>query len=1139
MSRLGLCLATAPLAFAVVLSAQGPTSARRPAPSMARAVPAASTTAVQPAPDTFEKYCFECHGTYKPEAGLSIERLLQQPSVGEHFETWEKVAEMLETEMMPPVEATEFPTNAERTAAAHWIRSTLAAYEAAHAGEPGRVTVRRLTSGEYAYVIRDLTGVDIPVGIDGSSDSVGGEGFTNFGDVQFVEDTSVERYLEAAKTVADHAIVGSGPLDFYPDAGQTGLELSALHRINDLHETRGFRVVSGEGGRPFGLDRYGKAFYVAWYYKHRAALGDPAATLRGLAAKEGITGRFADHIWSVVNTPSLGYPTRETVDRWKAMAAPTADVAASIAKARAECDEIYKALTTWPSWFFARGDLAAGGAGDESPLVFDDTSLGAEAIHHYRYALGPRPARGRGPAAPGPSTVHLTFTSVNPSPGVRPVIIWRNARVITRAAPAGRGAAPAGRGAMPPVLATQPLREVLSPEAAAALKFGTGPDGSALGPDDFATSGPVSFTLAAFPDASPRELQVDAELGRDRNAVVRLMISDRAEGSSRDATQRVIIGDPKSAGYRTFRAGMAQYVAMLPPNSHGEANPADKDPVPAPFDNTYNSPEHDAFVLKVKYQRSDDFFTANLVDGPDRARLNQAWNDLFGSWPYHDAYLGMLADHFSVTLQSPRIADMTPARIAALPPAMRRYVAPLRAHYDRVMAAMKAAEPGQLNDALAFAGRAWRRPLTVAERADLRAFYQKARTTLGLSHDAALRALLTRVLVSPAFIYRVETVSTRNDKPLTSWELASRLSFFLWSSVPDDELRRAAAAGELNDPAGLATQVRRMTADPKARRLATEFFGQWLGFYHFDQYRGVDTGRFPEFTDDVKASMYDEAISTFEYIVRQGRPMREMLYADYAFLNRPLAAFYGIDRQIDSADEVVKVDGANAFQRGGVLRMGTMLTTTSAPLRTSPVKRGDWVLRRILGTPTPPPPANAGSIPADDKTFAGLTLREKLAQHKRNATCANCHLRIDPLGFPLEAYDAIGRTRAAYADGKAIDDTGEFADKTTIVGADGLLRYLQGKDALVMKTLSKKMLGYALGRTVLASDRPLLDDMMASGFDSTFADLATKIVTSRQFRTREGRGDAPAAPAAPRQTPPVAATVTAVNRPSPSEAGTR
>jgi len=213
--------------------------------------------------------------------------------------------------------------------------------------------------------------------------------------------------------------------------------------------------------------------------------------------------------------------------------------------------------------------------------------------------------------------------------------------------------------------------------------------------------------------------------------------------------------------------------------------------------------------------------------------------------------------------------------------------------------------------------------------------------------------------------------------------------------------------------------------------------------------------------------------------------------------------------------------------------MGTMLTTTSAPLRTSPVKRGDWVLRRILGTPTPPPPPDAGSIPADDKTFAGLTLRQKLAQHKRNATCANCHLRIDPLGFPLEGFDAVGRARDKYPDGTAVDLTGEFADKTTISGTDGLLKYLQSKDTLVMKTLSKKMLGYALGRTVLASDQPLLNEMMAAGNGATFSDLAIKIVTSRQFRSREGQGEAVAAPKTP-----VAATVAALDRPSTSRAGT-
>ena len=257
------------------------------------------------------------------------------------------------------------------------------------------MTVRRLTSAEYAYAIRDLTGIDIKVGIDASSDSVGGEGFANFGDVQFVQDESIERYLEAAKLVADHAVIGAGPLEFYADPGKTGLELSALNRINELYATKGFRVVSGEGGRPFGLERYGKAFYVAWYYKHRVALGDPSATIRGLAAKEGITGRFADHIWTVVNKPNTAYPTRETVDSLdEAAGADGRHSRRRLAKARAGCDEIQSVLTTWPSWFFARGDLAAGGAGDESPLAFDDETLKVEPAH--RFALS-RVGRSRRP----------------------------------------------------------------------------------------------------------------------------------------------------------------------------------------------------------------------------------------------------------------------------------------------------------------------------------------------------------------------------------------------------------------------------------------------------------------------------------------------------------------------------------------------------------------------------------------------------------------------------------------------------------------------------------------------------------------------------------------------------------------------
>jgi len=343
-------------------------------------------------------------------------------------------------------------------------------------------------------------------------------------------------------------------------------------------------------------------------------------------------------------------------------------------------------------------------------------------------------------------------------------------------------------------------------------------------------------------------------------------------------------------------------------------------------------------------------------------------------------------------------------------------------------------------------------------------------------------------------------------RPLSEWEMASRLSYFLWSSVPDEELRRAASAGELSKPEQLERQVKRMLADQKARRFATEFFGQWLGFYRFDQFKGVDTSRFPEFTDDVKSAMYVEAVSFFEHIVRKDRPVREILFADYTFLNNSLAKHYGIKKEIKS-DQVEMVDGANGFQRGGVLRLGAVLTATSAPLRTSPVKRGDWVFRRVLGTPTPPPPADAGSIPSDEKSFGGLTLFEKLAAHQRNATCAGCHSRIDPMGFPLERYDAVGRWREKYSDGKPVHDSSALADKTPIVGVDGLLAYLQSQDKQVLRTMSKKLLGYALGRTVLLSDQPLIDRLMSGGSDVTFSKLATEIVSSRQFRYRRERDD--------------------------------
>ncbi len=1109
-----------------------------------------------------QKYCFECHSGDKPEAGLGLDALVKDAnSIGTHSLAWQRVAERLEKGDMPAPEATAFPTEAERKEEVHWVRASLAAYEGEHAGEPGRVTVRRLTSAEYAYAIEDLTGIHIPVPIDASSDSVGGEGFSNFGDVQFMQDANTERYLEAAKQVADHAVIGTGPLAFYSDPGRSGLELSAYARITDLYQKYGYRSISGEGGKPFGLERSAGAIYVAWYYQHRVALKDPTATLQSLAAKEGITAHFAEHMWATVNDPENGFPMRDVLEWYKAIPAPTSDIQDSIAKGRAGANAMQNNLLDWPIWFFTRGALAANGSGDETPLAFNDQSLAVTYKRHYEYPLTGSASgstsrlggRGgiRGPGAQAGAAIYMHFTNLNPSGNAKPVVIFRNAQVATYAsgtggsftrgnalnsangdAPATQDAAgPAGgadgagaaavagnaasrraRVALGPPLSTTPLKDVLSPEAAAALHFGESPDGSRMGPNDFAITGATIVTIPTTAGVT-QGFVADAEIGADRSGAVRLVLASGPVTSSRDAGERVFLAEPDSAGHKGFRAGIAEFLAAIPPNSQGEANPADKDPVPMPFDSTFNTPEHDAFVLKVKYQRADQFIRDAILEAPDRTRLDIAWNDLLGSFPYHDGYLQMLADHYDVKLDSTRIADMTSEKFEALPAEMRGYLKPIISSYQQVVRAFKAAEPGQVEDAITFASRAWRRPLTEAEKANLRVFYQKCRTGMELDHEKALRALLARVLVSPEFLYRVEMVASGAEKPLTGWEMASRLSFFLWSSIPDEELRRAAAAGELEKSDMLAKQVKRMIADPKSRRISTEFFGQWLGFYRFDEYRGVDTTRFPEFTEAVQSAMYEEAVKTFEYMVREGRPVKEIIDADYTFLNRPLATFYGIAREaaVESPDALVKVDHAKALDRGGALRLGSVLTVTSAPLRTSPVKRGDWVLRRILGTPTPTPPADAGSLPGDPAAFGGLTLRERLSQHKRNPTCATCHLIIDPLGFPLEGFDNLGRSRTAYADGKPVDLTGEIVNGATLKSAGELIGYLNSKDELFMRTLSRKMLGYALGRTVGASDQRLVDDMVAAGNGTSFADLAMKIVTSRQFRYHQGRDAAPAA----------------------------
>ena len=1047
---------------------------------------------------TLRQNCFGCHGQAAATAGINLEKLTADlasnpKAAGADFQHWEKVAAALEQKRMPPPKMKQ-PADGERAAAAGWIRAKLNDFARKNAGDPGRVTMRRLTSGEYAYTVRDLTGLDFKLDNDFVPDEVGGEGFTSFGDVQFMQDANLERYLGTAKRIAGHAVIGAGPLQFFNDPGKSGFELSAIHRIQQIYTTHGFRSASGEGGLPYGMQRYGQAFYAAWRYVNRAGLREPRLTLEQAAKAEGVTPRFVQHLLGVVQQANTPYPTASLLELWKKMPA-TGDTKA----AREGAAAMQKFVTDWPRWLLGAGPFAEGGDGDERNLALAEDTVAVKS--KFRFRMAKRRQRTDGPVM----RVYFMAVAANPGSSEKAVVTFKNPKVRFGRFGATIGARPTSNEVSFLKAIDEASRKRLGlPETwpeGVPLEFHTTGDASLYVDIPLPAAGPEAVSGAGF-----ASLDVEAEIDTAKigSGVVRVSVSETPD-LTKGRPVSVLFGNAQDAGYQTWRRNVLAYAVSLPTVSHGEPTPADRDPIPPPFLNTYNQPERDRYHQKVIYYRSDKFIVDKMLDDASRAQLEIAWADLYASFDFHDQILHFVGDKYKIPSLGKKLTrELTAAEIAALPAEPRQYVSALKAEYDAVQKTQMAAQPGHLEDALKFAAQAWRRPLTDVEKDRLRGFYTKQREVAKLDHAKAVRALLTRVMVSPAFIYRSEQGGqVAATKPLTNHEMASRLSYLLWSSAPDEELRRAASAGELAQAAGVEKQVRRMMADPKARRMATEFFGQWLGFYRFDQHRGVDASRFPEFTDEVKSAMYDEAVSFFEHLLRQERPVKEMFTADYTFLNKALAKHYGISKEVKAEREVEMVSGAGEFHRGGLLSLGAVLTATSAPLRTSPVKRGDWVLRRILGTPTPPPPADAGSIPADEKLFGGLSLKAKLEAHKRNPTCAACHLRIDPLGFPLERFDAVGRWRDTYSDGKAVEDAGVTMDAGAVNGVNGLAAYLEANQPQVLKNMSHKLLGYALGRTVQASDKPLIEEMVKAGGEATFAQLVTRIATSPQFRYRK------------------------------------
>jgi hypothetical protein len=409
---------------------------------------------------------------------------------------------------------------------------------------------------------------------------------------------------------------------------------------------------------------------------------------------------------------------------------------------------------------------------------------------------------------------------------------------------------------------------------------------------------------------------------------------------------------------------------------------------------------------------------------------------------------------------------------------------------------------------------AYRRPVNASDTETLLSFYQAGRNRGG-SFDTGIERALRLILSSPEFVFRFErdpsTVADGASYRINDLELAARLSFFLWSSIPDDQLLDLAIANKLSEPATLKQQVRRMLADPRSQALATNFAAQWLYLRNLKNF-APDPNEFPDFDDNLRQSMLTETEMLFASVVNEDRNVLDLLNGDYTFVNERLARHYGIPNVYGPRFRRVTLDDP---ARRGLLGQGSVLTVTSYATRTSPVLRGKWILTNILGTPPPAPPPNVPALKENTEGGKVLSVRERMEEHRKSPACASCHKVMDPLGFALENFDAIGQWRAKSEDGATIDASGVLLDGSKVDGATTLRAALMARPNVFVTTMTEKLMTYALGRGVDYNDMPSVRAIVARAAADKyrFSDLVAGIVSSPEFRMKVKAAPDPAGPA--------------------------
>ena len=614
------------------------------------------------------------------------------------------------------------------------------------------------------------------------------------------------------------------------------------------------------------------------------------------------------------------------------------------------------------------------------------------------------------------------------------------------------------------------LQEGVTPDE----RFGVHPVSGDVAPLDFVSQAPsaTAFRIPAIL-AKGRTLRVsglvDPHHGKD--ASVQLTLNNDDNVYDRLLVTLPILSEPGNENHEKLLAALDEFRELFPRAlAYVRLVPVDE------------------VVTLVLWFREDQYLSKLMLTPKQQEELDALW----------DEFLFVAQEPLQFEVAYEQIYQFATQDRPDIVEALKPIEDDVKAYADTFRQRLLDTEGTHVNAIVEFAHQAWRRDLTADQRAQIHQLYTALRGA-GLNHEPACRLTLARILTSPNFLFKQENAHEGAEATaVTSDEVASRLSYFLWSSQPDRDLRIAARQNELVTPDQLLQQTHRMLRNPRTGRMATEFAAQWLHVRDFDENDDKNEELYPEFAE-LREDMYRETLLFFDHLFRNNGSVLDILDADYTFLNETLAKHYGIEGVTGSHWR--RVDHVKLAGRGGILGMSTTLAANSGASRTSPILRGNWIYETLLGERLPKPPADVPQLP--ELVPEGKTARKLIELHSSVAECAKCHALIDPYGFSLEQYDVLGRIRP-----NNIDTKTKLIDNTELEGLDGLRTYLITKrQDDFLHQFSKKLLGYSLGREIQLSDMPLIDTMVEQLKKNDYRINAAmaQIVTSKQFRYIRGR----------------------------------